>query len=149
MGREKRSRAISIYIYIFFFFLLFYWDTQQKSLRRREASYGLEVGPLSSSTLSEFQAPLSQPTTIFAKYLFKGFIRKHSWCDGNLSAAEILECKMVCNDQLYKASIAKITALKSQRQPRTETACVALSCLKVKLALTAFSPMKWKILKQQ
>ena len=38
----------------FFFFLLFYWDTQQESLRRREASYGLEVEPLSSPTLSEF-----------------------------------------------------------------------------------------------
>ena len=33
-----------------------------------------------------------------------------------------------------KQALLKITALKSQRQPRTEPACVALSCLKVKLA---------------
>ena len=69
--------------------------------------------PLSSTTLSEFSALLSTLTPIFAKYLFKGFIRKHSWRDGNPSAAEMLECKMICNDQLYKAIIAKITALKS------------------------------------
>ena len=35
---------------------------------------------------------------------------------------------------LTKQALLKITALKSQRQPRTEAACVALSCLKVKLA---------------
>ena len=56
MGREKRSRAISIYIY---FFWLFYWDTQQ-SLCEGERSrmvwkFGAwDVGrPLSSPTLSE------------------------------------------------------------------------------------------------
>ena len=56
MGREKRSRAISIYI---FFFGLFYWDTQQ-SLCEGERSrmvwkFGAwDVGrPLSSPTLSE------------------------------------------------------------------------------------------------
>ena len=40
MGREKRSRAISIYIYIFLAFLLGY---PAEPLRRREESYGLEV----------------------------------------------------------------------------------------------------------
>ena len=54
MGREKRSRAISIYI-----FWLFYWDTQ-RSLCEGERSrmvwkFGAwDVGrPLSSPTLSE------------------------------------------------------------------------------------------------
>ena len=56
MGREKRSRAISIYIY---FLGLFYWDTQ-RSLCEGERSrmvwkFGAwDVGrPLSSPTLSE------------------------------------------------------------------------------------------------
>ena len=41
MGREKRSRAISIYIYIFF--LAFLLGYPAEPLRRREESYGLEV----------------------------------------------------------------------------------------------------------
>ena len=39
MGREKRSRAISIY----FFFLAFLLGYPAEPLRRREESYGLEV----------------------------------------------------------------------------------------------------------
>ena len=40
MGREKRSRTISIYIYFLGAFLLGY---PAEPLRRREESYGLEV----------------------------------------------------------------------------------------------------------
>ena len=136
MARGKRSRVISI----FFFFLLFYWDTWRNlcggvrhCMVGKSGAWG--VGrPLSSPTLSEFQAPLSTLTPIFAKYLFKGFIRKCSWRDRNPSAAEILECKMVCNDQPYKASIAKITALKSHGGNPAQN-LPALPCLVLKLNL--------------
>ena len=45
-----------------------------------------------------------------------------------------LNAKWSATISLTKQALLKITALKSQRQPRTEPAYVALSCLKVKLA---------------
>ena len=138
MGREKRSRAISIYIYIFFGFFIGIPSRASAGEGGIEWSGsrapGVSEGPYCHQhclNFRPFEVHLHRylPNT-FLKDLFEsthGVMKIHR-------LLKSLNAKWSATISLTKQALLKITALKSQRQPRTEPACVALSCLKVKLA---------------